>query len=127
MLNLKQKFIQFNITMHCFTNNIQKFIVFMKCSVYIYFLILFCFFTNDFNEGKVITIVSVKLAPHYPHFWTFMRVLTSFAIVLEFLICFRNSSSLLMYKKCDFQNAELTSRISTLSEKQKFSPSSGKI
>ena len=63
----------------------------------------------------------VKLAPHYQHFSNFMRVLTSFAIVLEFLIGFRNSSRLAMLRKCDFRNAELTSRISTLSEKQIFS------
>ena len=47
-----------------------------------------------------------------------MRVLTSFAIVLEFLIGFRNSFGLLMHKECDFRNAEPTSRISSLSEKQ---------
>ena len=65
--------------------------------------------------------MSVKLAPHYQHFSNFMRVLTSFTIILEFLIGFRNSSGLLMHKKCDFRNAELPSRISTLSKKQIFS------
>ena len=55
-------------------------------------------------------------------FCNFMRILTSFAIVLEFLIGFRKSSGLLMHKKCYFRNTELTSRISTLSEKQFLFP-----
>ena len=71
--------------------------------------------------------MSVNFAPHYQHFLNFIRVLTSFAIVLEFLIGFRNSSGLYMHKKCDFRNAKLTSRISTLSGKQIFFLSSGKI
>ena len=61
-------------------------------------------------------IISVKLAPHYKHFMNFMGVLTSFAIVLEFLIGFRNSSGLLMHKECDVRNAELTSRTYTVLE-----------
>ena len=64
--------------------------------------------------------MSVKLAPHYQHFSNFMRVLTSFAIFLEFMIRFSNSSSFLMDKICDLRNAELTSGFSTLSEKQIF-------
>ena len=36
--------------------------------------------------------MSVKLAPHYRHFSNSMKVLTSFAIFLEFLTVFRNSS-----------------------------------
>ena len=56
-----------------------------------------------------------------------MKVLTSFSIIIELLIGFRNSSGPLMHKEYDFQNAELTSRISTLSEKQIFFPSSRNI
>ena len=47
--------------------------------------------------------ISVKLAPHFQHFSSLMRVLTSFAIVLEFLIGFRNSSGLLMHKNAIFE------------------------
>ena len=65
--------------------------------------------------------MSMNLSSHYRHFSNFMRVLTSFAIVIEFLIGFRNSSGLLMQKICDFRNAELTSRIFILSEKNFFS------
>ena len=64
--------------------------------------------------------MSVKFVPHYKHFSNLMRVLTLFVLVLEFLIGFRKSSGLLMHKICDFRNAELTSRISTISEKQIF-------
>ena len=73
--------------------------------------------------GSLITnsSMSVKLAPQYQHFLNFMRVLTLFAIVVEFLIGLDKSSGFLMNKKCDFRNAEITSRISTLSEKQIFS------
>ena len=65
-------------------------------------------------------LMSVQLAPHYQHFLNFTRVLTLFTIDLEFLIGFKNSSSLLMHKKFDFRNAELTLSISTLLEKQIF-------
>ena len=65
--------------------------------------------------------ISAKLAPHYQHFSNFIRVLTSFVIVLEFLIGLRKISCLLMHKICDFWNLKLTSRISTLSEKIFFS------
>ena len=75
----------------------------------------------------IVRRMSVKLAPHYQHFSNFMRVLTSFAIVIEILIGFSNSSGLLMHKICDFRNMEITSRIFTLSEKQIFFLSSGKI
>ena len=51
--------------------------------------------------------MSVELAPHYQHFWNIMRVLTSFAIVLEFLIGFRNSSGLQCIKNAIFEMRSL--------------------
>ena len=51
--------------------------------------------------------MSVKLVSHYQHFSNFMRILTSFAIVLEFLIGFKNSSGLLMHKIWDFRIAKI--------------------
>ena len=48
--------------------------------------------------------MSVKLIPHYQHCSIFMRVSTSFATVLEFLIGVKKFSGLLIHKNAITEN-----------------------